>query len=132
MAIEAFEILCGCLTILLLLYYYLTYNFDHWKSRGVNGPTPIPFFGNVADNYFSKRCLGDILKKIYDTYQNETMVGIFVGGNPILVLRDSKYIKHVLIKDFSTFVDRHLNVNEKVCSHYGYSKRNKRLRVYFS
>lgn len=33
------------LASLVLLYYYLTWHFDHWRKRGVLGPKPIPFVG---------------------------------------------------------------------------------------
>lgn len=31
---------------LTILYYYLTWNFDYWKRRGVLGPEPLPFVGS--------------------------------------------------------------------------------------
>jgi len=109
-----FEILCACVIILYLLYYYLTADFDYWTSRGINGPKPIPFFGNVAEFILGKKCMGDIYKEIYDRYSKESLVGIFLRGNPVLLLRDPEYIKQVLIKDFATFADRIGIVYEKV------------------
>jgi len=110
----AFEILCVCLAILLLLYYYLTYDFYYWTSRGVNGPKPVLFFGNIADFITGRTCLGDIFKRIYDEYPQERVVGAFMRGEPVLILRDTEYIKQVLIKDFTAFPERHTLVCEKV------------------
>lgn len=117
MAAGAFEVLCGCLVLLLLIYYYLTINFNYWKSLGVNGPNPIPFFGNISRFYLGKMSLGDYLKEIYDYYPQESAVGIYIGREPALVLRDPEYIKHVLIKDFSYFGDRVHDIFEKVILH---------------
>lgn len=33
--------------VILLIYLYLTWNFDYWKKRGVKGPKPLPFFGSL-------------------------------------------------------------------------------------
>lgn len=42
-----FFIVFASLIIILLtiLYYYLTWHFDHWIKRGVIGPKPKPFMG---------------------------------------------------------------------------------------
>lgn len=109
-----FEILCACVVILYLLYYYLTLDFDYWTSRGINGPKPVPFFGNIAEFMLGKKALGDVYTEIYFRYPKEAMVGAFLRGNPVLVLRDPEYIKQVLIKDFATFANRQGIVYEKV------------------
>jgi len=114
-AMGTFEIFCGCIVILFLLYYYLTINFDYWISRGVNGPKPVPFFGNIAKFILGKRCIGDVFKDVYEKFPKEPMVGMFWHREPILLLRDPEFIKKVLIKDFSVFPDRRQLVYEKVC-----------------
>lgn len=110
---DMFEILCACVVILYLLYYYLTADFDYWRSRGINGPKPIPFFGNTIEFMLGKQCMGDFYKEIYDRYPKESMVGMFLRGRPALLLRDPDYIKQVLIKDFTVFADRQAMVYEK-------------------
>ncbi|EGI67148.1 Cytochrome P450 6B3 [Acromyrmex echinatior] len=108
-----FEILCTCVVILYLLYYYLTADFDYWTSCGINGPKPIPFFGNIVEFLMGKKNLNDFFKEIYDRYPKESMVGVFLRGNPALVIKDPEYIKQVLIKDFTIFAERHSHVYEK-------------------
>lgn len=117
---EAFEILCGCVVILFLLYYYFTADFGYWTSRGVNGPKPIPFFGNIAKFLLGKRSMGDIFKDVYEEFPKEPIVGMFWYREPVLVLRDPEFIKKVLIKDFSTFPERRQLVFDKVCLHSAY------------
>lgn len=114
MAVSMFEILCACVVVFFLLYYYLTADFNYWTSRGVNGPKPVPFFGNIAEFMLGKKCIGDFYKEIYDRYPRDAMVGVFLQGNPALILRDPEYIKQVLIKDFTTFSNRQGTVYEKV------------------
>ncbi|XP_011159731.1 probable cytochrome P450 6a14 [Solenopsis invicta] len=108
-----FEILCACVVILYLIYRYVTADFDYWTSRGINGPKPIPFFGNVAKFMMGKKSLGDMYKEIYVQYPTESVVGVFLRGRPVLLLRDPKYIKQVLIKDFATFIERSTFINDK-------------------
>lgn len=110
---EYFEILCGIAVILLLLYYYFTATFDFWKSRGVRGPRPIPTVGNVAPIMFGKLSVGRFLKKTYDEFPDEPLIGIFARRTPILIVKDPDLIKAVLIKDFGSFANRGLPVREK-------------------
>lgn len=124
MAAGAFEILCACVAILFLLYYYLTADFDYWTSRGVNGPKPVVVFGNITNHVFGKRSLGDVLKDVYEKFSKEPVVGMFIFGEPVLLLRSPEFIKKVLIKDFSTFPNRRQTVYEKVRLHSAHTTDN--------
>lgn len=33
--------------VLTLFYFYLIWNFNYWKNRGIKGPAPIPIFGTL-------------------------------------------------------------------------------------
>lgn len=113
-----FEILCGIGVVSFALYYYFfTSTYDHWKSRGVRGPQPIPPFGNLKDVMLTKRSMADTLTEIYNEYKDERMIGYFTRKIPLLLLKDPELIKDVLIKDFSKFADRGLRTFEKVRIH---------------
>ena len=111
---ELSEILCGIVAVIIALYYYLTSTFNFWKSRDVQGPQPIPGFGNLKDVLLAKIHLGDYVTKIYNEYKNEALIGIFSRKTPILIVKDLDLIKDVLIKDFTCFSDRGFPVTEKV------------------
>ncbi|XP_018356444.1 PREDICTED: probable cytochrome P450 6a14 [Trachymyrmex septentrionalis] len=127
---DSFEILCGIAAVILFLYYFLTLTFDFWKSRGVPGPRPIPGFGNFKDVMFTKISPGDYLTKIYNTYKDEPLVGIFSRKTPILIIKDLNLIKDVLIKDFTKFADRGLPIFDKTepLSQHLFSLEPKRWR----
>lgn len=108
------EILCGIIVSMLVFYYYFTSAFNFWKIRGIPGPKPKFLFGNIRDIILSRISTPTFIKNIYDTYTNEPMVGLYMGRNPILLLKDPELIKDVLIRDFSKFADRGFNVHEKV------------------
>ncbi|XP_024880595.1 cytochrome P450 6B2-like, partial [Temnothorax curvispinosus] len=127
---ELYGILCGIVALILALYYYLTLNFDFWKSRGVRGPRPIPLFGNFKDVTFSKISAHNYLTKMYNKYKDEPLFGIFAGMTPVLIVKDLDLIKNVLIKDFSTFANRGIPTFEKAepLSHHLFSLEPKRWR----
>ncbi|KAK0080360.1 hypothetical protein PV325_014084 [Microctonus aethiopoides] len=113
MAFGIIETLICVITLVIALYYYLTANYNFWKSRNVIGPKPLPFFGTFKDVIFSKYSIGSYLKNIYDEFPNEPMIGIYTRNDPILVLNDMDLIKTILIKDFKSFIDRGTLVHEK-------------------
>lgn len=109
-----FEIICGIIALLFAFYFYFTSTFDFWKVRGVPGPKPVPVFGNIKDVMLLRTSMCAYLKKLWDEYKDEPMVGIFTRKTPILILQDPELIKDVLIRDFSIFADRGIPVHEKV------------------
>jgi len=108
------EVLCGIAIIILLIYYYLTSNYDYWKLRGIRGPRPLPIFGNFKDILLAKRYIGDFLVDIYQEYKNESMIGIFSRRQPALIIKSPELIKDVLIKEFSKFSHRGVVTRNKV------------------
>ena len=108
-----FEILCGVAALVVALYYYCTSTYDFWKKRGVPGPQPLPMLGNTKDVMLAQESVAIFLHKIYETYKNEPMIGLFIARTPILVLNDADLIKDVLIRDFSKFADRGFSVHER-------------------
>lgn len=115
-----FEAICGLTVITILLYYYLTLTFDYWKVRDVKGPRPVPLFGNMKDVLLHKTNMTEYFVNIYNSYKDERYVGLFFRSRPILLLRDPQLIKNILMKDFSGFPQRDVNVTEKV------KKKNKK------
>ncbi|KAF3426870.1 hypothetical protein E2986_12669 [Frieseomelitta varia] len=109
-----FEILCGVAALLIAVYYYATSTFDFWKNRGVVGPRPLPYIGNIKEILFARKSLADYTREIYIAYKNEPMVGLYSRRSPVLLLRDPKLIKNVLITDFPNFTGRGTIINEKV------------------
>ncbi|XP_044004560.1 probable cytochrome P450 6a14 [Aphidius gifuensis] len=109
------ELLLVTISLLSIIYYYkwLTCYFDFWKIRNVNGPKPIPLLGNVLDLVTFKYSIGCFLRKIYNEYNNEKIVGLFVNRRPALMINDMDLIKSILIKDFSSFMDRGYGTHEK-------------------
>lgn len=115
---DYFQLVCAIGVVLLAIYYYYTSTFDYWKVRGIPGPQPIVFIGNLKDILLRRVSLADKLREFYEEYKKEPMFGIFEGTTPILVINDLELIKDVLIKDFSLFVNRGFRLFSKVLENY--------------
>ncbi|XP_037961243.2 cytochrome P450 6B2 [Plutella xylostella] len=100
--------------VVVLVYYYLTRNFDYWAKRGVKHDNPIPLFGNNFRQFFFKISLTDIVAEQYFKYPEEKMVGFYRANEPRLILRDPELVKQVLITDFPYFYRRGLNPHKEV------------------
>lgn len=107
------EIVCGIAAIAVLLYYYMTAHFNFWKKRGIRGPAPTLIFGNLAEAFFERTPIGDLIAQYYNAYKRDPVFGIFERNTPVLVINDLDLIKDVLIKDFSKFTERGFNKAEK-------------------
>ncbi|XP_068622758.1 cytochrome P450 6B5-like [Battus philenor] len=99
-------IIVTLITLLGVLYYYFTRTFNYWKKRGVAGPKPVALFGNLKESTLRREPIALTIKKIYDQFPNEKVVGIYRLTTPCLLIRDAEIIKYVMIKDFDLFVDR--------------------------
>ncbi|KAG5667101.1 hypothetical protein PVAND_015100 [Polypedilum vanderplanki] len=94
--------------IILLLCLYFKYKLSYWFRKEIEGPSPIPLFGNLFDFVVTKKKhFGEIYKDIYDAYPAARYVGIYRMQQPALLIRDLDLIKDILVTSFNTF-----NMNE--------------------
>ncbi|KAJ6647417.1 Cytochrome P450 3A14 [Pseudolycoriella hygida] len=83
-------------------YWYLTRNFNYWKKRGINGPKPLPIFGNLLDILLTPRT--DLELNLYKKFGS--IYGYYLGNAPVLVVGEPDLIKNILVKDFNVFPQR--------------------------
>jgi cytochrome P450 len=57
--------------------------------------------------------IGEHLQQIYGQHSDKPYVGIFSFDKPILLIRHMELVKNIQVKDFQTFMDRILLVDEK-------------------
>ena len=100
--------------LIIIVYKYLSWNYDFWKKRGVPGPKPSVPFGNYGDVIFQRRSSPELLKDLHNEYKHERFIGYFVGSSPTLLVIDPDLIKTVLIRDFNVFYSRGLAMNENI------------------
>ena len=86
-------------------YYNQKYKF--WSSKGVVGPKPQIFVGNLIERMTNS--IPELNMKYAKKYGK--MYGVYIGTKPKLVITDNELIKNVMIKDFHCFMNRDKNPN---------------------
>ena len=100
--------------ILAVVYIYFKWSFTYWKKRNVPYIEPTFPFGNFIDIVLTRKPIGDIFADIYNNFEGHKFGGMYIFTSPRFVFRDPDLIKDVLVKDFSTFHDRGLYMNEEI------------------
>ena len=91
--------------VLFLLYIYqINKTYNTFQLRGLFGPTPRLFFGNLIELYTHKwhsaACLADW------TQQYGKIYGYFIGRTPIICVSDPDILKEIFITKFAYFNSR--------------------------
>jgi cytochrome P450 family 6 len=95
------------------LYIYFTRNFKFWLKLGIPYVKPTPFVGNLKECVLLKRTIGEQLQRIYKEHSDKPYVGIFSFDKPSLLFRDPELVKNILVKDFQTFMNRIITIEDK-------------------
>ncbi|XP_055915156.1 probable cytochrome P450 309a2 [Eupeodes corollae] len=105
------------LSIVVIVYVYLTWNFNYWKKRGVKGPEPSVIFGTLPSVIKQNRHFVFDMVDLYEKYKKcgESFIGIFMTRNPMILVLDTKLVREILIYNFKCFRDNEgaLWVNRK-------------------
>merc|ERR1712106_201077 len=105
------EILLILISLVLVLYWYVTKSFGKWKELGIPHSKPSVPFGSY--NFMSGRHLDDMSGDDHRKFANEKYFGWWLLGKPVLAINDVNLIKHIQVKDFDHFVDRTSDVVNK-------------------
>jgi len=100
--------------ILAVVYIYFKWSFTYWKKRNVPYIEPTFPFGNFIDMVLTRKPIGDVFADIYKKFEGHKFGGMYIFTSPRFVIRDPDLIKDILVKDFSTFHDRGLYMNEEI------------------
>ena len=100
--------------ILAVVYIYFKWSFTYWKKRNVPYIEPTFPFGNLLDILLGRKPIADILADIYNKFEGHKYGGTYAFTIPRFLVRDPDLIKDVLVKDFSTFHDRGVYMNEEI------------------
>merc|ERR1711970_744858 len=98
------EIFLILVTLLLVLYRYVTKSFGKWKDLGI--PYSKGYFPFGSYNFLSGRHLDDMSGDNHRRFADEKYFGWFLLGKPVLAINDVNIIKQIQVKDFDHFVDR--------------------------
>ncbi|XP_055381432.1 uncharacterized protein LOC129612015 [Condylostylus longicornis] len=125
------EILLIIVTLLLILYKFITKDHDYFDKKNIPNIKPFLWFNNFSGMYFGNESMFDSLRRIHMNFKNEKVYGIFGIGGPGIVLSDSEMIKQVMIKDFEYFMNRREILTEQddpLAGNSVFSMRNEKWR----
>jgi cytochrome P450 family 6 len=100
--------------VLSVVYAYFKWSFTYWKKRNVPYVEPHFPFGNFKEVVLMRKYSGYLTKDFYTSLEGHRYGGIYIIIRPLLFLRDPDLIRDVLVKDFSTFHDRGVYMNEEI------------------
>lgn len=97
-----------------ILYAYLKYVFQYWKSRNVPHEEPSMPFGNIK-GVGTEIHSGHFIKRMYDKFKptGAKLCGYYFFFLPTVIIVELDLMKRILVKDFSAFDDRGIYYNEE-------------------
>lgn len=96
----------------LAIYYFYQKQFKHWDKYKIKHTKPKFPFGDFGFQILTET-LGITIDKIYKSFPEEKVAGLWTTFQPILIARDPDVIKDIMVKEFMSFHDRGLYFNEK-------------------
>lgn len=95
-----------------LIYVYLKWTFSYWDRKGFpSAGASIPF-GVLEAVSKGKRSFGMAINDLYNSTKGP-VVGMYLTLRPALLIRDAQLAHDVLVKDFTSFHDRGVYVDEE-------------------
>lgn len=96
-----------------LIYALVKRNYRYWSSRNVPTLEPSFPFGDFGD--LRHKSPAEVSSELYDRMDpRNRFYGLFVTLQPTLMLTDPELIKTVMIRDFATFPNHGVYLNERV------------------
>ncbi|CAH1398022.1 unnamed protein product [Nezara viridula] len=86
-------------------YEYLKRRYRYWSDKGIPGPKPIVFIGNMKESLFRKCTEPQMTDVWYQNYRGSPYIGFYNLLKPSVFLIDPELIRKVTEVDFNHFVD---------------------------
>lgn len=96
-----------------LVYSLNNYLFSFWSRKGFKQLKPTFIFGDVSSVFTAKASMGEFFENVYRKYKSHKILGVYFSYRPVLVVNDSKLVQDIMIKDFTSFHDRPMPVDEE-------------------
>ncbi|MGL5405350.1 MAG: cytochrome P450 [Propionibacteriaceae bacterium] len=106
---EVFSFFGFTITILILANHFLH---NYWSRRGFVQLRPKFIVGDIGDLFKLKKSIAEIFSKCYLKTKHLKVVGLYFTYRPALLINDRNLIQKILVKDFQSFVNHGLYVDE--------------------
>ncbi|CAO1429334.1 unnamed protein product [Diamesa serratosioi] len=96
----------------MVICLYFKYVCSYWTRRKIDGPSPLPIFGNLFEFIITKKKhFGEIYEEIYSSYPKARYVGFYKMQKPAILIRDLELVKEVLVTKFNIFNKNDFSIN---------------------
>ncbi|XP_062563386.1 probable cytochrome P450 9f2 [Armigeres subalbatus] len=91
--------------LLYLFYHFISRKYQFFAERGIPFVKPTFPFGNNAPVLLKREDLLKNVQKLYQSFPNAKIMGLYDFIKPIMLIRDPDAIKQIGVKDFDHFQD---------------------------
>ncbi|XP_049855705.1 cytochrome P450 6k1-like [Schistocerca gregaria] len=107
------ELALALSTLLLAAHLSFQWRYQYWKKKGVPYLEPSFPFGNLGHSLLGQKFFGDVLRELYEKAKGKRFIGIYSILRPVLLVRDPEIVRHILIKDFASFRERGIFMDDE-------------------
>lgn len=96
----------GCTLLVCFVYRYVIKTWWFFDERNLRFERGLPLIGTTYRSILGRENICYDLKRVYDRFPNEHIVGMYnFGGKPSYLIRDPELIKQVTITNFDHFMN---------------------------
>lgn len=112
---SSFLLIFGTIALALISFAYVYFKnaFSYWSKRGVPNIRPSIPFGNFTKMFLQQQSLAELVIELYNQ-TTKPVLGVYISVQPSLIVRDSKILRDIFTKEFSSFYHRGTNTNEQI------------------
>lgn len=95
-------------------WYFWFWPYRHWQRLGfpyVKASTPFGILDSVLRT--RQKSFGMAINDVYEGRPNDDVVGVYLINRPALVIRNANIARDIVSKDFASFHDRGVYVDEQ-------------------
>ncbi|KAL5283294.1 hypothetical protein ACFFRR_005901 [Megaselia abdita] len=104
-------VLIVTLVTIMLLWIKQTYNY--FDGFGIIYDKPTPILGSMKDALLQRIHLKTVIENLYKKYKSHSVVGIFEGTRPVLMITHPEVINQVGVQHFNSFLNHKEMLDEK-------------------
>lgn len=105
--------LVGAILILLTFWLLDRYFMNYWSRLGFVQWKPKFLVGDMGKVFLLNTSMAEFFQSAYENTKKHPIVGLYFSYRPVLLINDPQLICDILVRDFSSFHDRPLHVDEE-------------------
>lgn len=111
--VEATSVLAALFAVLVAAYFWSRYRHSYWSKHGVpTAPGRLPFIGNMVPILTGRKSFIQHMYELTLGHPQQGYCGMYMWGQPLLLVYEPDMVKQIVCKDFSGFHDRGLPSSE--------------------